>query len=258
MEADAGKLRRARPGSNMIQGLREPRPENPRLPRATGENVLDRDLMSRVQAKICGLTDIAAVQAAVAGGADWLGFVFFPGSPRDVAPNRAADLVAAVTGRAKVVAVTVDPDDQMLDRIQSTLRPDLIQLHGRETPARVSEVRARTGASVVKALRVSTAEDLQAADGFADVADYLMFDAKPSAGAALPGGNGAAFDWSILAGRRFAKPWFLAGGLAPDNVEEAVRGSGAPMVDVSSGVEAAPGVKDPVLVKAFLEAVRRA
>jgi phosphoribosylanthranilate isomerase len=243
MEADAGKLRRARPGSNMIQGLREPRPENPRLPRATGENVLDRDLMSRVQAKICGLTDIAAVQAAVAGGADWLGFVFFPGSPRDVAPNRAADLVAAVTG---------------LDRIQSTLRPDLIQLHGRETPARVSEVRARTGASVVKALRVSTAEDLQAADGFADVADYLMFDAKPSAGAALPGGNGAAFDWSILAGRRFAKPWFLAGGLAPDNVEEAVRGSGAPMVDVSSGVEAAPGVKDPVLVKAFLEAVRRA
>jgi phosphoribosylanthranilate isomerase len=206
-----------------------------------------------IQVKICGLSTPETVQAAVEAGADLIGFVFFPKSPRNLSPDRAAQLAAPARAQGvKVGAVTVDASDALVDAIAATLQPDLIQLHGHESPERAAEVRARSGAGVVKAFRVSEAADLDQAKAFEDVVD-----AKAPAGAVLPGGNGAAFDWSVLAGRSFAKPWFLAGGLNPGNVAEALRITGAPMVDVSSGVEAAPGVKDPALIKAFLEAVRR-
>ena len=212
-----------------------------------------------ISAKICGLSTAESVQAAVEGGAAYIGFVFFAPSPRDIAPDLAAELAAAArSAGVGLVAVTVDASDTALTQIASVLKPDLIQLHGGETPERAAAVRRLTGTRVVKALRVSTAADLDAAAPFEGVVDHLMFDAKPPQGAALPGGNGAAFDWSILAGRRFAKPWFLAGGLEAGNVEDAVKASGAPMVDVSSGVESAPGVKDPALIETFLKAVRRA
>ena len=199
------------------------------------------------------------MQAAVEGGAAYVGFVFFAASPRNVAPGRAADLAGpARAAGVRAVAVTVDASDAELDAIMATLRPELIQLHGTETPARVAEVRARTGAAVIRALRVSQAADLDAARAYEGATDQLMFDARPPRGATLPGGNGAAFDASILGGRRFARPWFLAGGLDPANVATAVAASGAVQVDVSSGVERAPGVKDPASIRAFLEAVRRA
>lgn len=206
-------------------------------------------------AKICGLSTPEAVRAAVDGGAAWVGFVTFPKSPRHVSPEAAARLAAVARGRAKVVSVLVDPSDALLDEVRSALRPDLVQLHGRETPGRVREVAARTGAGVVKALPVSDVADLDAARAYDGVADHLMFDARPPADSALPGGVGARFDWTLTAGRRFARPWFLAGGLDPWNVAEAVRLSGAPAVDVSSGVERGPGVKDPALIAAFLGAV---
>ena len=210
-------------------------------------------------AKICGLSTPEAVQAAVEGGAGYVGFVFFPPSPRDVAPARAAELAApARAAGVMVVAVTVDASDDQLDAISAALAPDLIQLHGHETPERVAAVKARTGVRAIRALRVGDAADLDAAAAFEPVADQLMFDARPPRDAILPGGNGAAFDWAILQGRRFTRPWFLAGGLDAGNVAEAVAGSGAAQVDVSSGVESAPGVKDPASIRAFLEAVRRA
>ena len=210
-------------------------------------------------AKICGLSTADSVEAAVGGGAAYVGFVFYAPSPRDLAPAHAGALaIAARRAGVKIVAVTVDAADALLDEIAATLAPDLIQLHGAETPQRAAAVRTRTGAGVIKALRVSQPADLDAADAFASAADQLMFDARAPSGALLPGGNGAAFDWTILAGRRFAKPWFLAGGLDPANVREAVRTSGAAQVDVSSGVESAPGVKDPASIRAFLEAVRGA
>jgi len=210
------------------------------------------------KAKICGLTTPEAVDAALAGGAAYVGFVFFPKSPRNLDPADAARLAAPARSRAKVAAVVVDPDDALLDRIVQALQPDLIQLHGRETPERTAQIRARTGAATAKAVPVATAEDLAAAAAYEPVADYLMLDAKAPAGADLPGGNGAAFDWSLPAGRSFLRPWFLAGGLDPTNVTEALRLSGAPLVDVSSGVERSPGYKDPRLISAFLDAVRRA
>lgn len=208
--------------------------------------------------KICGLSTPETVRAALDGGAAFLGFNFFPPSPRYLTPDAAARLAPPARGRAAIVAVTVDPDDDLLDRLMATLRPDLIQLHGKETPSRAREVAARAGVGVIKALPVSDASDLDAARSFETVVDHLMFDAKPPADATMPGGLGTAFDWTILAGRRFERPWLLAGGLDPWNVGEALRQSGAPIADVSSGVERGPGIKDPVLISAFLEAVRRA
>lgn len=151
--------------------------------------------------------------------------------------------------------MTVDADDARLTEIALILKPDLIQLHGRETPEREVRVRELTGAGIIRALAVSTAADIEAAAAWAPVVDHLMFDARPPADATLPGGVGASFDWSLLAGRSFPRPWFLAGGLTPDNVAQAVAVTGAPMVDVSSGVESAPGVKDTVRIAAFLRAV---
>ena len=209
-------------------------------------------------AKICGLTSDEAVAAALAGRASHLGFVFFAPSPRNLDPETAARLARPVRGAARIVAVTVDPSDELLDRIMAGLEPDLIQLHGHESPARAAEIGRRTGAGVIKALPVSEAADLEEASDFEPVVEHLMFDARPPKGSALPGGVGAAFDWSLMAGRRFARPWFLAGGLDPWNVAGAIAASGAPLVDVSSGVERGAGIKDPALITSFLDAVRRA
>jgi phosphoribosylanthranilate isomerase len=215
--------------------------------------------MTDVRAKICGLSTSDAVQAAVDGGASHIGFVFFAKSPRNIDPDFAAPLAAPARARGvKIVAVTVDATDTELERINLALSPDLIQLHGHETPARAAEIKQRSGAGVIRAFRVETAADLDTARPFEGVVDYLMFDAKAPAGAVLPGGNGAVFDWTILADSKFETPWFLAGGLDVGNVSEAVKASGAAMVDVSSGVEIAPGVKEPGLITAFLDAVRRA
>ncbi|MBA4805099.1 MAG: phosphoribosylanthranilate isomerase [Brevundimonas sp.] len=211
-----------------------------------------------VLAKICGLTTSETLDAALAGGAAFVGAVSFPKSPRHLELIAAAALFERARGRARVVAVTVDADDALLTEIALILRPDLIQLHGAETPERAAQARLLTGAGIIRALPVRTAADLEAAAAFEPVVDWLMFDAKPPEGATLPGGVGASFDWSLLAGRSFAKPWFLAGGLSPDNLAGAVRITGAPAVDVSSGVESAPGVKDPGRIAAFLEAARSA
>jgi phosphoribosylanthranilate isomerase len=209
-------------------------------------------------AKICGLSTGPGVDAALAGGASFLGFAFFAASPRAIDPATAARLAAPARGRAAIVAVTVDPDDSLLERLASELSPDFIQLHGRETPARVAEIGRRFSRGLIKAVPVADASDPAAARNYEGLADHLMFDAKPPAGAARPGGLGARFDWTLLSGHAFERPWFLAGGLDPWNVAEAVRLSGAPMVDVSSGVERGAGLKDPALIGAFLEAVRRA
>jgi phosphoribosylanthranilate isomerase len=208
--------------------------------------------------KICGLSTPETVAAALDGGAAFLGFNFFPASPRYLTPDAAARLAPPARGKATIVAVTVDPDDDLVDRLMATLKPDLIQLHGKEPPSRVREVSARAGVGVIKALPVSESADLDAARQYETVVDHLMFDAKPPSDAAMPGGLGSSFDWTILAGRRFARPYLLAGGLDPWNVGEALRQSGSPIADVSSGVERGPGIKDPLLISAFLEAVRRA
>jgi phosphoribosylanthranilate isomerase len=209
-------------------------------------------------AKICGLTTGPTVDAALSGGAAFLGFVFFAASPRNIDPAAAASLAAPARGRAAIVALTVDPDDALLERLARELSPDFIQLHGRESPSRLAQIGRRYSGGLIKALAVSEAADLAIASDYEEVADHLMFDAKAPPGAALPGGLGARFDASLLKGRTFARPWFLAGGLDPWNVAEAVAQSGAPMVDVSSGVERGAGLKDPALIGAFLEAVRRA
>ena len=210
------------------------------------------------QAKICGLKTPETLDAALAGGAAFVGVVVFARSPRHIEPLHAATLFERARGRAKVVAVTVDADDARLTEIALILRPDLIQLHGSETPARAEQVRALTGAGIIKALPIRSHEDFAEAEAWEPFVDHLMFDAKPPAGSDLPGGVGARFDWTLLADRAFRRPWFVAGGLDPSNVAEAVRISGAPLVDVSSGVESAPGVKEPALIADFLEAVRSA
>ncbi|MDO8378876.1 phosphoribosylanthranilate isomerase [Phenylobacterium sp.] len=212
-----------------------------------------------IATKICGLSTPEAVTAAVDGGASHIGFIFFPKSPRNIAPEAAARLTPPARAKnVKIVAVTVDPDDELLDRLATILAPDLIQLHGAETPARAREVARRTGAGVIKVIPISTAHDLSAAKAYEAATDHLMFEAKAPQDSELPGGNGARFDWSLMMGHRFQRPWLLAGGLDPWNVVDAVRLSGAPMVDVSSGVERGPGLKDPALITAFLDATRRA
>jgi phosphoribosylanthranilate isomerase len=208
--------------------------------------------------KICGLSTPATLGAALAAGADRVGFIFFPKSPRHVSVDTAARLAEAARGRAVIVALTVDADDETLAAIVAGVRPDMLQLHGRETPDRIAALRARFGRPVVKALGVSTPGDLGPLHAYAAVADEILFDAKPPPGALLPGGNGRAFDWRMLAALDLAVPFMLSGGLRPDNVGEAMRVTRAPAVDVSSGVESAPGVKDPDLIAAFVGAARAA
>lgn len=212
-----------------------------------------------VRAKICGLKTEDAVAAAVAGGAAFVGFNFFPKSPRAVTPEQAAALATLVPASVGKVGLFVDDADSRFDAVLGTAKLDLLQLHGAETPRRVAEIRARTGLPVMKAISVAGSDDIAAAGAYVEAADWLMFDAKPpkDMAGALPGGNALAFDWTLIAGRRWPSPWMLAGGLTPDNLAEAVRVSGAAYVDVSSGVEDAPGRKSPVRIAAFLEAARR-
>ncbi|HEY3948025.1 phosphoribosylanthranilate isomerase [Phenylobacterium sp.] len=211
-----------------------------------------------VQAKICGISTPEAVTAALDGGAAFLGFMFFEKSPRNIAPEAAWRLAQPARGKAKLVAVMVDPSDAEADRIAQILKPDLIQLHGKETPARARAIGERTGAGIIKVLPVAEAGDLALAADYEGVAEHLMFETRPPKDAERPGGLGVTFDWSLMAGRRFQRPWLLAGGLNPWNLAEAVQASGAPILDVSSGVERGPGLKDPALIAAFLDAAKRA
>ncbi len=214
--------------------------------------------MTALRVKICGLSTPEGVDAAVAGGAGYVGFVFFGPSPRDVSVARAAKLAARVPAGVAKVALVVDAGDAALDAVVAGVPLDMIQLHGRETPARAAEVRARHGLPVMKAVGLRSAEDLRALDAWTGVADQVLVDAKPAPGAVLPGGNGLAFDWTLLSDRRWFGPWMLAGGLDAGNLGEAVRRTRARQVDVSSGVESAPGVKDAGRIAAFLAAARTA
>ncbi|MBM2710418.1 phosphoribosylanthranilate isomerase [Mesorhizobium caraganae] len=208
--------------------------------------------------KICGLKTDEAMAAALAGGASHVGFIFFAKSPRYVEPAQAGRLRQSAIGKAKAVAVTVDADDAFLDEIVEKMRPDMLQLHGAETPARVAEVKARYGLPVVKVFSVSEAADLDRIKPFIGIADRFMFDAKPPKGSQLPGGNGVAFDWRILAGLDAGLDYMLSGGLNAANIGDALRSANPPAIDISSGVESAPGVKDPALIEQFFRAVRAA
>ena len=212
--------------------------------------------MSDIRVKICGLRTVADVAAVAAAGAAYAGFVFFPKSPRHLTLAQARELaLAAPVGLAKV-ALTVDATDAALDEMIEAVPLDMLQLHGHETPDRVAEIRARYGLPVMKAVGVADEGDLAAIFDYSTVADQLLIDAKPPKHADLPGGNGLSFDWRLVAQRRWLRPWMLAGGLTPENVAEAVRLTNARQVDVSSGVESAPGVKDAARIAAFVAAAQ--
>jgi phosphoribosylanthranilate isomerase len=208
--------------------------------------------------KICGLSTPATLDAALDAGADMVGFVFFPKSPRHVDWATARALGLKARGRAKIVALSVDADDDALKRIVDALAPDLLQLHGRETPARVKRIAELCDRPTMKAIGVATSRDFAAAEPYEGVADFLLIDAKPPRDATLPGGNGRPFAWSLARDFRPRRPWLLSGGLDPETVEAAIAQSGASGVDVSSGVESAPGAKDPARIRAFVAAARRA
>ena len=208
--------------------------------------------------KICGLTTPAALEAAIAAHADYAGLVIFPPTPRHLALADAAALGARAAGRIKLVGLFVDAADGLIAEVVAAAKLDVIQLHGKEDPARVAALRAAFGLPVWKATAVSSAEDIARAETFAGAADLVLFDAKPPKGAALPGGLGLVFDWTLLAGYKAPLPWGLAGGLSPANVAEAVRITQAPLVDVSSSVESAPGVKDEALIAQFCREARAA
>lgn len=211
-------------------------------------------MSTQTRVKICGLRDAVTLQAAVDAGASYVGLVFFPKSPRNVAIDAAAHLARAVPPGVAKTALVVNADNALLDAITADVPLDILQLHGSETPERVSEVRARYGLPVMKAVGVADQSDLADLERYGKVADQILVDAKPPRGAELPGGNGLAFDWRLVAGRRWPVPWMLAGGLTPANVAEAISLTGAAQVDVSSGVESAPGVKDAALIASFCAA----
>lgn len=204
--------------------------------------------------KICGITDSPALRAAVDAHARYIGFVFFEKSPRHLTFEKAGELAAEVPVGVCKVALVVNATDSFLDALTAQVPIDMLQLHGAESPARVSEIKARYGLPVMKAVGVADADDLAILDTYCRVADQILVDAKPPKGADLPGGNGLAFDWRLIAGRRWSVPWMLAGGLTPDTVGEAITLTGAAQVDVSSGVESAAGVKDAALIAAFCSA----
>lgn len=209
-----------------------------------------------VKVKICGVRSPAIVATAAEAGADYVGLVFFAKSPRSVTLDEARRLSDAARGRIGSVAVLVDPGDALIDEVMEAVNPDLLQLHGGETPERVAAIKARTGKPVMKAVGIAEESDIAKAAPFAASANYVLFDAKAPMGANLPGGNGVAFDWHMLKNMRV--PFALSGGLTPDNVVEAIRLTGAEFVDVSSGVERAPGDKDPQLVRRFVRAAKAA
>jgi phosphoribosylanthranilate isomerase len=209
-----------------------------------------------VRVKICGLSDATGVNAAVGAGATYVGFVFFPKSPRNVTLDQARALALDVPSGVAKVALVVDATDSILDALLAQVPIDILQLHGHETPERVTAVRTRYGLPVMKALGVADLADLAQIELYAKVADQILIDAKPPRDAALPGGNGLSFDWRLIAGRQWTCPWVLAGGLTPVNVAQAVALTGARQVDVSSGVESAPGVKDATQIAAFIKAAQ--
>jgi phosphoribosylanthranilate isomerase len=209
----------------------------------------------RTQVKICGLKTGEALEAALEGGADYVGLVFFGKSPRNTTLEEARARAALARGRAKIVALSVDADDATLDGIVEAARPDVLQLHGHESPERVAAIKARYGLTIWKALPVEAAADAERAFEYAGIADLIVFDGKPPKGADLPGGNGRVFDWAVLEAIKGRLPFMLSGGLTAENVGEAVRVTGAQAVDVSSGVESGPGIKDPELIRRFLRAV---
>ncbi len=206
-----------------------------------------------VKVKICGLKTVETVQAAVTGGTDYIGFVFFPKSPRYVTPHENAKLADYVPQTVVKVGLVVDADETLLDNIMSEGAIDMLQLQGKETPTRVAEIKAKTGLPVMKAVGVSEKSDLDILEDYIGIADQLLIDAKPPKGAQLPGGNGFAFDWTILSAATISAPWMLAGGLTEDNVARALSVTGASQVDVSSAVEHQPGKKDLAKIKAFIE-----
>jgi phosphoribosylanthranilate isomerase len=205
--------------------------------------------------KICGINAAGPADAAVRAGADMGGLVFHPKSPRHVSLEAAAMLAGRMRGRLKLVALLADADDELIGAVAKAVKPDFLQLHGSETPARAAAVRSRFGIALIKAIAVSGPEDFAAVPAYLPLADMILFDAKAPEGL-RPGGHGIPFDWQLLRGRSFSRPWLLAGGLDAENVARAVTASGAPGVDVSSGVESAPGVKSPALIAAFVAAAR--
>ena len=210
-----------------------------------------------VAAKICGINDEASLGAAVNGGAQFVGFIFYPPSHRYITPEKAARLVSNSPGKVSWVGLTVDADDITIGRILDEVPLDFLQCHGRESPARVAEIKSCFSLPVIKAINIEGPEDIEGAKGYEQCADWLLFDAKPpkSTPNALPGGNAIAFDWTLLTNCRWFLPWMLSGGLDADNVADAIKVSGAQVVDVSSGVEDRPGIKSPARIAAFLDAV---
>ncbi len=215
-------------------------------------------MIASLTIKICGLSTPGTLDAALDAGADMVGFVFFAPSPRNIDFARARDLAARIEGRADKVALIVDADDALIESVVTNLQPDILQLHGKESPGRLAALKARYGLPLMKAIHVSESSDLAAIAQYEATADRILFDARPPKGAKVPGGNGVAFDWAILHGLHLDKPWMLSGGLDPANVAEAVRMTHARGIDVSSGVESAPGVKDESLIRAFVMAARSA
>jgi len=209
-----------------------------------------------VLVKICGINSASAADAAVRAGADLGGLVFHPKSPRNLSPDAGRALAERMRGRLRLAVLLADADDTAIAAALDAVQPAYIQLHGQETPERASQIRARFGLPVIKAIAVAEAADFAQVPAYETVADMLLFDAKPADGAPCPGGHGAAFDWQLLRGRRFSRPWLLAGGLTPANVARAIAASGAPGVDVSSGVETAPGVKSAQRIADFVAAAR--
>ena len=206
--------------------------------------------------KICGLRTPETLHAAIEAGADWVGFVFFPKSPRHVSVDEAKALAPLVAGRAKKVALLVDPSDGLMADVIAALQPDFLQLHGHETPERVSEIRQRFGVPLIKAVGIADQDDLTRAGAYESLVDWMLYDAKPPKQAVLPGGNGVSFDWTLLKEAGKQHHFMLSGGLDAGNVANALAITGAAGVDVSSGVESAPGIKDPERIKAFMTAVR--
>lgn len=209
-----------------------------------------------VAAKICGINSRAGLEAAVQGGAAFIGFIFYPPSPRYIAPEDAGQLAKLVPPHIKKVGVFVDADPMEIDGVMLETPLDVLQFHGSESPRNIDELRITFRLPVIKAIKIGAPADIEAARAFEGHADWLMFDAKPPAdlAGALPGGNALRFDWTLLAGTAWTTPWFLSGGLTPDNLAAAVRATGVKLVDVSSGVEARPGLKDPEKIAAFLAA----
>lgn len=219
---------------------------------------VDKRRPMAVQVKICGITTGEAADAAVKARADFAGLNFHRNSPRYLDPHRAGALAFRLRDRIRIVALMVDPGDEEIAGVVTVVKPDFLQLHGGETPARIGAIKSRFGIPVIKAVAIAEAGDFANVSSYGDVADIFLFDAKAPAAATRPGGHGAAFDWQLLRGRTFSRPWLLAGGLRPDNVARAIKVSGAMAVDVSSGVEDSPGVKNPSLIRAFVDAVRTA